>query len=52
MMLANEDVKMMQYTSAEITGAFLLPELVFYMHCQCDEEMNSVIHGYDADFQF
>ncbi|KAH7424550.1 hypothetical protein KP509_11G013400 [Ceratopteris richardii] len=28
MILANEDVKMLQYTSAEITGPFLLPELV------------------------
>ncbi|KAI5062089.1 hypothetical protein GOP47_0022628 [Adiantum capillus-veneris] len=28
MTLANEDVKMLQYTSAEITGPFLLPELV------------------------
>jgi len=28
MMLANEDVKMIQYTSAEITAPFLLPEMV------------------------
>lgn len=28
MILANENVKMLQYTSAEITGPFLLPELV------------------------
>lgn len=28
MTLANEDVKMLQYTSAEITGPCLLPELV------------------------
>jgi hypothetical protein len=28
MMLANEDVKMLQYTTAEITAPFLLPEMV------------------------
>jgi ubiquitin conjugation factor E4 B len=28
MTLANEDVKMLQYTSAEITAPFLLPEMV------------------------
>ncbi|KAL3691495.1 hypothetical protein R1sor_005146 [Riccia sorocarpa] len=28
MILANEDVKMLQYTSAEITAPFLLPEMV------------------------
>jgi ubiquitin conjugation factor E4 B len=28
MMLANEDVKMIQYTSEEITAPFLLPEMV------------------------
>lgn len=28
MMLANEDVKMILYTSAEITAPFLLPEMV------------------------
>jgi hypothetical protein len=34
MTLAKEDVKMLQYTSAEITAPFLLPEMVpYYFLC-------------------